>query len=706
MTAAAEARARAAELRALLEHHAHQYYVLDAPEIDDATYDALLRELQLLEEEYPELRQADSPTQRVGGQPLAKFAPVRHRLPMLSLANARSVDDLLAWDRRNRRLLASSGLDKVDLAYVTEPKIDGLAISLTYVDGIFAVGATRGNGVIGEDVTANLRTVGSVPLRLRTPNPPPLVEVRGEVYLSLAGWARLNEARAQAGQPTFANPRNAAAGSIRQLDPAVAAARPLAVWCYALGFSEGLAFSTHTQILAWLSEQGFRVHPQIARWSTIDEVAAACQAWEQRRAELDFAIDGVVVKIDQLALQAELGAVAHDPRWAIAYKFAPTTALTRLRTIEVSVGRTGVLTPYAVLDPVEVGGVTVERATLHNVDDIHRKDVRPGDMVIVQRAGDVIPQVVGPLLQERRSDQPEWQMPANCPSCGSRVVRESHEVAVRCPNRSCPAQLVESVKHVVSKDALDIDGLGEEAVAALCKAGLVTNVADIFALTLSKLVEVPLFSRKARAPDGTAIVVPNKLAEHVLAAITAAKAQPFARVLFALGVRHVGAVTAAALVEHFGSIDALAVAASEDLAAVPGVGAVVAEAVRQYFDDERNRQTVAMLRAAGLQMTAEGARVAGPLAGQTFVLTGRLADLTRDQASERITALGGRVGSSVSHATTFVVAGDSPGSKLVKAEKLGVTVLDETAFLSLLADGERAGAATAAAASDRQNSDS
>ena len=693
MSDSAQNAARAAELRALLEHHAHQYYVLDSPEIDDAAYDALFRELQQLEAEHPELREPDSPTQRVGGQPLAKFEQVRHRQPMLSLANARSTDDLLAWDQRNRRILAASGLSETAPAYVTEPKIDGLAISLTYIDGVFAVGATRGDGVVGEDVTANLRTVGSVPLRLRVASPPPVVEVRGEVYLSLAGFARLNEARAQAGQPTFANPRNAAAGSIRQLDPAVAAARPLAVWCYAIGYSEGLSFVTHSEILAWLRDQGFRVNPHIASWATIEEVAAACSDWQDRRAGLDFDIDGVVVKVDQLALQSELGAVAHDPRWAIAYKFAPTTALTKLLSIEVNVGRTGVLTPFAVLEPVEVGGVTVERATLHNIDDIRRKDLRPGDTVIVQRAGDVIPQVVGPLLSERSAAAREWQMPERCPSCASFVVRESEEVAVRCPNRSCPAQLVESVKHFVSKGALDIDGLGEEAVVALHDAGLIANVADVYGLSLSKLVVIPLFSRKGRSPDGGEIVVPSKQAENVLAAIAASKAQPFARVLFALGMRHVGAVTATALAEHFGGIEALQAATADELAAVPGVGAVVAEAVRQYLDDARNQQTIEMLRVAGLRLIADVARAAGPLAGQTFVLTGRLAGLTRSQAGERILALGGHVGASVSRATNYVVVGEEPGSKVTKAQKLGVAVLDEPDFLALLEKHEGSSAA-------------
>ncbi|HJW74798.1 MAG TPA: NAD-dependent DNA ligase LigA, partial [Thermoleophilia bacterium] len=580
----AEVRAHYEELRGEVEHHAYLYYVLDRPEISDAEYDRLFRGLQELEERHPELRTPDSPTQRVGGEPLKEFAQVRHLQPMLSLANARNIEELLAWDRRNRRLLEADGLGDVPLRYVTEPKIDGLAISLVYENGLFARGATRGNGTVGEDVTVNLRTIRAVPLRLRALEAgrpaPPVVEVRGEVYLSLAGFERLNEQRAHAGQPTFANPRNAAAGSIRQLDPAVAASRPLSIWTYGVGASGGLEFSGHWAALEWLRAQGFKVNPDIELHDDIEEVIQACKRWGERRAELDFDIDGVVVKVDSYRLQDALGTVAHDPRWAIAFKFAPTTATTHLRAIEVNVGRTGVLTPFAVLEPVEVGGVTVSLATLHNEDDIHRKDIRPGDDVIVQRAGDVIPQVVGPVIQDRTGDEAGWHMPETCPSCGSRVVREEGEVAVRCPNHSCPAQIVESIKHFVSKGAMDIDGLGEEAVVALHDAGLIDNVADLYDLSLSKLVEAPLFARKARDPDGGDIVVPNKMAEYVLASIAASKRQPLARVLYALGIRHVGGVTGQALVEHFAGMDALEVATPEEIAQVPGVGEVVAAAVR------------------------------------------------------------------------------------------------------------------------------
>jgi len=734
--ATSEVRRRAAELRRELDHHAYLYYVLDRPDISDADYDLLLHELQEIEDEFPELRTPDSPTQRVGGRPLEKFEQWRHLQPMLSLANARNADELLAWDRRNRRLLESHGLGDARVSYVTEPKIDGLAISLVYRAGVFERGATRGNGVIGEDVTANLRTIRAIPLRLQSLDRgepvPAVVEVRGEVYLPLAAFERLNESRLAAGKSTFANPRNSAAGSIRQLDPALAASRPLNIWCYQLGHREGLEVTSQWQSLEWLRGQGFRVNPAAARHETIEQVVAECDAWVDRRADVDYDIDGVVVKIDEVALQRDLGEVAHDPRWAIAFKFAPTTAVTRLHSIEVNVGRTGVLTPFAVLEPVQVGGVTVERATLHNEDDIHRKDIRPGDDVIVQRAGDVIPQVVGPAIaagadmgedegegggggvaegagaaegvasgsrdaKDERSlaaheARPQWNMPERCPACGSAVVREEGEVAVRCPNRSCPAQIVEAVNHFVSRGAMDIDGVGEEAVFALHEAGLVGNVADLYDLTLSRLVNVPLFARKATGPNGEDIVVPNRFAENLLASIEASKRQPFARVLLALGIRHVGGVNAELLVEHFVSLEALERASEDEIAEVPQIGPVVARSVEQYLADPHNRETIAKLRAHGLRFVEEQPqRAEGPLSGKTFVLTGTLDTLSRTEASERIAALGGKVSSSVSGKTDYVVAGASPGSKLVKAQKAGVEIVDEQTFLAMVGDGGGSG---------------
>ena len=684
--------ARAAELREILNQHAYLYYVLDQPEIDDAEYDALYRELQALEAEHPDLRTSDSPTQRVGAAPLEKFEQVRHLEAMLSLANARDEDELLAWDQRNRRYLEGKGYDDVSMQYVVEPKIDGLAISLTYRDGLFTVGATRGDGEVGEDVTANLRTIGALPLRLRGALPPAVVEVRGEVYLPRAAFARLNEAREADGQSPFVNPRNAAAGSIRQLDPKLAAQRPLDLWCYAIGHSEGVDVPDHHSALDWLRTQGFRVNPHVVLVDGIAAAAAACRAWEQRRDGLDYDIDGAVVKVDSYALQAALGSVSHDPRWAIAFKFAPTTVTTRLHSIAVNVGRTGVLSPFAVLEPVFVGGVTVERATLHNEDDIRRKDIRPGDDVILQRAGDVIPQVVGPVLdgwveedgrrQERSARHaalPEWRMPETCPACGSHVVRETGEVAVRCPNRSCPAQLVESIKHFVSKGAMDIDGVGERLVEDLYAEDLIRDVADLYALRREDLVELEGFALDQKS--GTA-----KRADRVLSSLAESRERPFARVLFALGIRHVGAVTAQALVEGFPSIEALLAASAEELAGVPGVGPVVAEAVQQYLADEHNRETLERLRAAGLRMLEEHpGRAQGALFGLSFVLTGKLPSLTRGEAQSLIEARGGRVGSSVSKATDYVVVGEDPGSKMAKATRLGVATLDEEALLELVA---------------------
>ena len=631
----ADAAARAAALRETINRHAYLYYVLDRPEIDDAAYDALYRELQTLEEEYPELRTPDSPTQRVGAPPLEGFTQYRHLEPLLSLANARDEDELLAWDQRNRRLLEARGADDAQLRYVVEPKIDGLAISLTYRDGVFAVGATRGNGEVGEDVTANLRTIGSVPLRLLVADPPPVVEVRGEVYLPLAAFARLNEQRIADGLPAFVNPRNSAAGSIRQLDPRLAASRPLDVWCYAIGFSEGLDLPDQHSALEWLRAAGFKVNPGIVTVEGIEQVAAACRRWEERRGELDYDIDGAVVKVDSLAVQRELGSVAHDPRWAIAFKFAPTTVVTRLHSIEVNVGRTGVLTPFAVLEPVFVGGVTVERATLHNEDDIRRKDIRAGDDVILQRAGDVIPQVVGPVTSGETDDDegrrvsrearhqalPEYTMPRTCPACGSETVRETGEVAVRCPNRSCPAQLVESIKHFVSKGAMDIEGIGEETVVAPPRAGAhartsptctasseTTSCASRTAGWSTCRCSAP---RRASARTARSEIVEAKRADKVLAAVEESRQRPFARVLFALGIRHVGSVTAQALVERYPSMEALQAASAEELADVPGIGPVVAEAVEQFLGDEHNRETVGRSsapRACGWSRTARRAR--------------------------------------------------------------------------------------------------
>ena len=548
---------RAAELRREIEHHNHRYYVLDDPVIDDDAYDALLDELRAIEAEHPELRTPDSPTQRVGAPPLDRFEQVEHAEPMLSLANARSEEELRAWETRIRNYLKRLDIGAAEFSYTTEPKIDGLAISLTYEDGVLVRGATRGDGRIGEDVTRNLRTIGAIPLRVD--DAPPLVEVRGEVYLPIADFKALNERRAEAGETAFANPRNAAAGSIRQLDPAVAAARPLSIWCYGLGAVRGLQLATHTEELAWLAERGFKVNPDTAHHEGIESTVKRCRWWEERRDALDYEIDGVVVKVDERALWRELGVVGREPRWAIAWKFAPTTATTKLREVVWNVGRTGHLVPFAMLEPVHVGGVTVSTATLHNEEDLARKDVRVGDEVVVMRAGDVIPQVVAPLLQRRPKGARRPKPPARCPACGTPTVKPEDAVFTVCPNRSgCPGQSFQHVKHFVAKGAMDIEGLGEKQALRFLDEGLIEDVADVYELSEERLVELDGFQEKS--------------ARNLLASIEASRSRPFKRVLYALGLPGVGYVTAEALADHFGSIDALREADPERIEEVEGVG--------------------------------------------------------------------------------------------------------------------------------------
>ncbi len=668
---------RMRELAGLIRDAAHAYYVLDDPVVDDAVYDAWVRELEALEAAHPQLVDPDSPTQRVGATPSDRFATVVHRQPMLSLDNARGPEELEAWNRRLHAVLDREGLGAAAVRYVVEPKIDGLAVSLTYVDGRLVTGATRGDGVQGEDVTRNLRTVRAVPLTMRrTGRPTPsLVEVRGEVYLPIAAFAEFNATRAQAGQPTFANPRNAAAGSLRQLDPRLTAERPLSVWFYAVGAMDGLDLGGQLEMLAWLREAGFRVNPHISVHDRVDDAQAACAAWEARRSEIDYDIDGAVVKVDDFELQRRLGTVGRAPRWAIAYKFAPTTATTVLREIRVNVGRTGALVPYAVMDPVQVGGVTVRQATLHNQDDIARKDLRVGDTVVVQRAGDVIPQVVAPLVQRRTGDEVEFHMPSHCPACGTPAVRPEDEVIWRCPNRSCPAQLVQSVIHFASRGAMDIEGLGEKTAARLFEAGLVRNVADVYDLDEAALVGLEGFQELS--------------ARNLLAGIEASKGRPWPRVLYALGIRHVGGVTANAIAAVLPSLDLLLAASPEDLARAEGVGPVVAEAVAEFLGVEDNRVLLERLRRAGVQVEMEAPAAAdGPLNGLSVVVTGGLEAMSRDDAKRAIATAGGKATESVSRRTAFVVAGRDPGSKLQKAEGLGVPVLDEAAFLAVLA-GER-----------------
>ena len=674
--------ARAAELRKQLASHGHRYYVLDDPVIGDEEYDALLDELRAIEAEHPELVTPDSPTQRVGGTPVGRLEKVTHLQPMLSLANARSEVELRAWVDRMRNHLAREGIEDPKFEFVAEPKIDGLAISLVYRDGVLERGATRGDGEVGEDVTHNLRTIPSIPLSIE--DAPPLLEVRGEVYMSLPDFTALNERRAEAGLSTFMNPRNSAAGTIRQLDPALAAERPLSMWCYGIGtgpsgaprdsltarVTEGLTLRSHWEALEWLRAHGFRVNADVKKLATEDEVVAQCLQWQERRGALDFEIDGVVVKVNDFELQRRLGVAGRDPRWAIAWKFPPTTAVTRLNAVNWNVGKFGDLHPFAALEPVHVGGVTVKAATLHNEEDLARKDVREGDRVIVLRAGDVIPQVISPAPHEaeRPDRSPPPRPPERCPFCNTPTVKSSG-VFTRCPNLECPErnrQIVTAFAYI-----LDVDGLGEQQVANFLRLGLITTAADLYRLDPERLL----------ALDGYGEISVNKL----LDSLERSKRQSFGRVLFALGIEGVGYVTGNSLAQHFRTIDALLAATPEQIAETPGIGPIVAALIHEQLQDPKRRALIEDLRRAGLTLEEAGPSPGeGPLAGKTFVLTGTLPDLTREEAQERIVAAGGRVTGSVSKKTDYVVAGASPGSKLEKAERLGVTVLDEAGLLALL----------------------
>jgi DNA ligase (NAD+) len=667
------AASRIAELRERIEHHSRRYYVDDDPEIGDDEYDALYDELVRLEAEHPELVTPESPTQRVasGTEPVSALEKVRHDVPMLSLANVHSADELLAWVTRMRAHLAREGIEDPAFAYVCEPKIDGLAISLRYEHGRFVRGATRGNGEVGEDVTHNLRTIEAIPLRIA--DAPPLLEVRGEVYMSLPDFTALNERRAEAGQSTFMNPRNAAAGTIRQLDPKLAAERPLSMWCYAIGQIDGVRFARHSESLAWLRAHGFRVNADIAVHEDADAAAEQCLAWERRRGSLDFEIDGVVVKVDDLELQRRLGAVGRDPRWAVAWKFPPTTKVSKLLAIHWNVGKYGDLHPFGELEPVGIGGVTVKMATLHNEEDLRRKDIRAGDEVIATRAGDVIPQIISPaphaVERPDRADPPA--PPARCPVCDTPTVKPEGSVFTRCPNRLCPDRRWQLLKHFASEGAMDIEGLGEQMVRVLQDAGLVVTAGDFYRLTVEQLVELDR-------------VGPTS-AQRLVDRIAASKERPFGRVLFGMGIEGVGGVTGRNLAQRFRSIDALLAATPEEIADTPGIGPKVAALIHEQLADPDMIALARDLQALGLRMEAEGAAPGeGPLNGKTLVLTGTLPDLTREQATERILAAGGRVTSSVSKKTDYLVAGESAGSKLEKAERLKVPVLDEAGLLALL----------------------
>lgn len=665
---------RAAELRELLDHHNHLYYVLDNPEIGDDDYDELLNELRALEDEHPELRTPDSPTQRVGAAPLERFEPVEHHEQMLSLGNARNEEELRGWENRLANYLKRLDISASQFSYTTEPKIDGLAVTLTYEDGVLVRGATRGDGRIGEDVTQNLRTIGSVPLRVKG-KAPALIEVRGEIYLPIAAFKALNERRAEAGEPTFANPRNSAAGSIRQLDPALAAERPLSTWFYGIGAVRGLDLPTHMEEIEWLRDRGFKVNPDTDHHQGVEGVVKRCHWWEERREQLDYEIDGVVVKVDEKALWRELGVVGREPRWAIAWKFPPTTATTKLKQVVWNVGRTGHLVPFAMLEPVHVGGVTVTTATLHNEEDLARKDVREGDEVVVMRAGDVIPQVVSPKLPRKNPSAPKPKPPLKCPACETPTVKPADSVFTICPNRrGCPGQSFQHVKHFVSKGAMDIDGFGEKQASRFLQDGLIADVADIYDLSEEQLVALDRFAETS--------------AKNLLAAIDASRQRPFKRVLYALGLPGVGYVTAEALADHFGSIDALHEADPEAIEEVEGVGPIMAVQIAESLADEATWELVEKLREKGLKLEAgpsERRQQGGPLEGRTVVLTGTLPELTREEAAAMVKAAGGKVTSSVSKKTDYVVAGDNPGSKLARAEKFGIEVLDEEGLRSLVA---------------------
>lgn len=661
--------ARVEDLRHLIEGHNYNYFVLDSPTVPDAEYDALMRELRDLETRYPQLVDPDSPTQRVGGAVGQGFRPHRHPRPMLSLANAFSHEGLDAWYRRVRNIVPNADVD-----FVVEPKIDGLAIALTYVKGEFKVGATRGNGIEGEDVSANLRTVADVPQRLEGDPIPRRIEVRGEIYMRHDGFEALNEARAENGESLFANPRNSAAGSLRQLDPEITRGRPLHLFAYAIGDDDGAGVSSQWETLQRLRDWGFPVNPLVEHVASIEDVKTYCDRMTAERERLSYEIDGVVVKVNPFALQEELGAVGREPRWAIAYKFPPREGTTRLTSIEVNVGRTGSINPYAVLEPVTIGGVTVRLATLHNEADIQRKDIRVGDRVIVRRAGDVIPQVVKPIVEERTGQEEVYRLPAHCPSCGTPIVRTEGEAMARCPNPACPAQRFRWLEHFVSEGAMDIRGLGERLAFAVLEHRLVGNPADLYYLTMEDLLTLPGIKEKSAA--------------NLLRSIERSKRRPLDRVIFALGIRYVGSQTAELLAQAYPDLDALMNSSAEALEAVEGIGRKTAESVVEWMSDEENRRFMERLKEAGVTWRERRSQSAGgPLSGTCFLITGRLEGLTRGQAEARLRDLGAKIAPGMSKAVDYLIAGAEPGSKLDKARKIGTPVRDEDWLLGVLERG-------------------
>jgi DNA ligase (NAD+) len=664
------------DLRAQINHHNYRYYVLDSPEVSDTEYDQLMRELSKLEVDYPQFLTPDSPTQRVGATPIEAFGIVEHPLPLLSLGNAFSKEELRAWYTRISKLAGQE-----EFNFVAEHKIDGLAVALTYVDGQLATGATRGDGLRGEDITQNLRTIRSIPLSV-SKEAPPRFEVRGEVFLPKVGFSKLNQERANEGLSLFANPRNAAAGSVRQLDPRITVKRPLDIYVYMLGYAEGkLMPPTHWETLDYLKSLGFKVNPHNRLLKSIKAVEDYCQDWAEKREGLPYEADGIVVKVDLIELQERLGDVGREPRWSIAYKFPAVQGTTRLKDIGVSVGRTGTLNPYAILEPVSVGGVTIKQAALHNEDDIRRKDIRIGDTVIVQRAGEVIPEIVGPVVSKRRGEEKEFSLlervfdrergrPA-CPVCGASVIKPEGEVMYYCPNAACLAQVEQRLEHFASRGAMDIRGIGEQMSGLLLREGLARDVGDLYRITTEQLKEMERMGEKS--------------ARNLIKAIYSSKKRPLARLLFALGIRHIGAEMAEVLAREFPSIDKLANASKERLTSIPTVGPKIADSIIAFFGQEANQRLLKKLKDAGVHLEEEATKTEElPLSGQEFVITGRLERFSRQEAEARIKALGGTAKSDVTHKTTYLVVGAEPGSKLARAQALGTKQLTEEEFIKLM----------------------
>jgi len=656
---------RVKELRAAIDHHSYRYHVLDDPEIADVEYDALMLELGELEAEFPALITPDSPTQRVGATPSDLFAPVTHRSPMMSLDNCFSLEELQAWGGRVERGVGAAG------GFVTELKMDGVAVNLIYEGGVLVKGATRGNGQVGEDITANLKTIKAVPLKLRG-KAPGIIEVRGEVYMRSDDFKKLNERLGEAGLKTFSNPRNAAAGSLRQKDPSVTADRTLSLVCHGVGFAQGKRFRSHWEALEAIRELGLRTNPENKQLADLEEVYGFCNYWQDHRHDVPYEIDGVVIKVDPIGQQEELGFTAKAPRWAIAYKFPPEERTTKLENIFPSVGRTGVVTPFAQLKTVFVGGVNITTATLHNEDEVARKDVRPGDTVVVRRAGDVIPEVVGPVLTKRPKGLKPWKMPKKCPSCGTELVRNEGESATRCPNiYGCESQRRERIFHFASRGGMDIEGFGYQTIVALIENRWLNDVSDIYFIEPDQLAQLEGWGEKSIS--------------NLMQAIDASRRRPLTNVLIALGITHVGYSAAQLLAQEVGSLDKLRTMTAEDLDAIEGIGPVIAQAIADYFADERNLKVLDRLKEGGLDPEPPKARAEGPLSGKTFVVTGTLKGFSRDEASAAIEERGGKVTSSVSKKTHYVVVGESPGaSKYDKAVALGIEMLDEKAFKKLL----------------------